>query len=93
MESRGDIVRCCCEDPACNHQFLAVPQSKQDYAKCPKCGRDCFVHVPKPWPEDCVQRAFVAGAKWWEFHKTGGTMWDSDINVAEDEAVRRYGEP
>ena len=46
-----------------------------------------------PWPDDCIQRAFVAGAKWWEFESTGFTMWDSDITDAEDEAVKRYGEP
>jgi len=45
------------------------------------------------WPDDCIQRAFVAGAKWWEFESTGFTMWDSDIIDAEDEAVKRYGEP
>lgn len=54
---------------------------------------------PKPkfiegvWPEHCEQRAFVAGAKWWEFVSTGGTMWASDRDKAEKEAVRRYGEP
>jgi hypothetical protein len=32
---------------------------------------------------------FVAGAKWWEYHKTGATMWRSDQDLAEQEAVRR----
>ena len=45
------------------------------------------------WPQVCVQRAFVEGAKWWEYHKTGCTMWPSDRDTAEDEAVKRYGEP
>ena len=45
------------------------------------------------WPEDCIQRAFVDGAKWWEFEKEGATMWHSDIADAEDEAIKRYGEP
>ena len=45
------------------------------------------------WPDDCIQRAFVEGAKWWEFESTGFTMWQSDITDAEDEAVKRYGEP
>jgi hypothetical protein len=45
------------------------------------------------WPEHCEQRAFVQGAKWWEFTKSGGTMWASDQRDAEAEAVRRYGEP
>ena len=42
------------------------------------------------WPEDDIRRAFVAGASWWEYHKTGFTMWQSDRNLAEDEAERRY---
>ena len=45
------------------------------------------------WPQVCVQRAFVEGAKWWEYHETGCTMWPSDRDTAEDEAVKRYGEP
>lgn len=45
------------------------------------------------WPERCEQRAFVDGAKWWEFISTGGTMWASDQRSAEQEAVRRYGAP
>jgi hypothetical protein len=34
--------------------------------------------------------AFVHGAAWWEFTSTGGTMWQSDRNRAEQEAERRY---
>jgi len=45
------------------------------------------------WPEHCEQRAFVDGAKWWEFRKTGGTMWAQDVSIAEYVAVERYGEP
>ena len=45
------------------------------------------------WPDHCEQRAFVAGAKWWEFVSTGFTMWASDRDRAEAEAVRRYGDP
>lgn len=42
------------------------------------------------WPADDIRRAFVQGAKWWEFYSTGATMWASDQDVAEDEAERRY---
>ena len=45
------------------------------------------------WPEHCEQRAFVDGAKWWEYRKTGGTMWAQDVSIAEYVAVERYGEP
>lgn len=33
--------------------------------------------------------AFVQGAKWWEFHSTGGTMWQSDQSSANAEATRK----
>ncbi len=42
------------------------------------------------WPENDIRRAFVAGAKWWEFHKTEFTMWNSDRRLAEKEAEKRY---
>lgn len=41
-------------------------------------------------PENDLRRAFVNGAKWWEFHETGATMWQSDRNLAEAEAEKRY---
>ena len=44
------------------------------------------------WPKDSVQRAFVEGAKWWQFHHAGSTMFGSERDVAEAEAVKRYGE-
>ena len=42
--------------------------------------------------------AFVQGAKWWEHHSTGFTMWQSDQRIALKEAERRLengslGEP
>jgi len=45
------------------------------------------------WPESSRQRAFVAGAAWWQFAKNGSTMFGSERAQAEDEAVRRYGDP
>lgn len=41
------------------------------------------------WDEADPRRAFVAGARWWEFAHTGFTMWPSDIDDAEAEATRR----
>ncbi len=43
------------------------------------------------WPANDIRRAFVQGAKWWEWHSRQATMWPSDRNLAEDEAERRYG--
>ena len=33
--------------------------------------------------------AFVQGAQWWEYHKTGATMWASDRDQAAGEAETR----
>lgn len=48
---------------------------------------------PGTWPDKCLQRAFVDGAAWWEWHKGKATMWQSDRKLAEAEAVRMYGKP
>ena len=45
------------------------------------------------WPDICVQRAFVEGAKWWELEQQGATIWPADWEKAETEAVKRYGDP
>ena len=45
------------------------------------------------WPANCLQRAFAEGAAWWQFHAHGSTMFTSERNEAEAEAVRRYGVP
>lgn len=37
------------------------------------------------------RRAFVEGAKWWELQKEGATMWQSDRDLAEKEADKRWG--
>ena len=42
------------------------------------------------WPKNDLRRAFVEGAKWWEFEKTKFTMWNSDIRLAEEIAEKRY---
>ena len=36
-------------------------------------------------------KAFVDGAKWWEYEKTRFTMWQSDQQKAEREAWERWG--
>jgi hypothetical protein len=42
------------------------------------------------WNRDDPRSAFVAGAKWWEFTRSGATMWPSDRDKAGDEAEKRY---
>jgi hypothetical protein len=37
-----------------------------------------------------VRRAFVSGAKWWEYTRAGATMWQSDIERAEAEATMMF---
>ena len=46
--------------------------------------------VEGTWPEDDLRRAFVTGAKWWEWKEKGATMWNSDVREAEKEAELRY---
>ena len=45
---------------------------------------------PGSWPPDDLRRAFAAGAKWWEWRNTSGTMWPSDRDRVEAEAEQRY---
>lgn len=42
------------------------------------------------WPVTYLGRAFVKGAKWQEYSATGATMWASDRDRAEQEALRRF---
>jgi hypothetical protein len=42
------------------------------------------------WTADDPRRHFVEGAKWWEWHCHGGTMWPSDVHLAETEATKRF---
>ena len=39
--------------------------------------------------DDELLIAFVQGAQWWEWHKTGATMWQSDRDLAERQAEER----
>jgi len=60
-----------------------------------KASSACIVRriIEGTWPSDCIQRAFVEGASWWQFKHNGSTMFSSERHEAEKEAVRRYGEP
>lgn len=42
------------------------------------------------WAHDDLRRAFVAGAKWWEWESRKATMFPSDRDRAETEAERVY---
>ena len=57
--------------------------------------RDCLrdmdeVLVERDEAKTAAWYAFVAGAKWWEYHSTKGTMWQSDVIKIEAEASARY---
>lgn len=60
----------------CPHCFVR-PMSVPDH-RCPEIGADT------------LRGAFVAGAKWWEWESTKGTMWASDRDKAWAEAENRY---
>ena len=42
------------------------------------------------WVKDDPRRAFVSGAKWWEWTVSGATMWPEDVDKAERAAETRY---
>ena len=41
-------------------------------------------------PANDLRRAFVDGAKWWNYYSTGFTMFQEERNIAEREADERY---
>lgn len=45
--------------------------------------------MPETYTEEELINAFIQGAKWWEYHSTGATMWQSDQGLALKEAVIR----
>jgi len=52
-----------------------------------------IMHTLKVQPtNDELIIAFVQGARWWEHHKTGATMWSEDQKSAEMEASRLLDE-
>lgn len=68
------------------------------YAPCNHCGSDLhgentcpdapssLAAMPGSVTPDALIVAFVQGAKWWEYHQTGATMWASDQDQAEGHA-------
>jgi hypothetical protein len=70
-----------CTDPHCHG---AAPAVSREAAQRVKDGT---------WPQRCEQRAFVEGAAWVRFALTGFTPFASERDVAEQEAVKRYGDP
>lgn len=44
----------------------------------------------KPWPENDIRRAFVAGARW-RHRESGLTWWRYVERQAEEEAEKRFG--
>lgn len=53
--------------------------------------RDGQPHLEDRGTEEREAVAFVKGAKYWEYHSMGGTMWQSDQALIVQEAERRYG--
>jgi hypothetical protein len=37
-----------------------------------------------------LRRAFVAGAQWWEYVRTGSAMGSNDLRLVEAEGERRH---
>lgn len=86
---------CQASGQACHYESVGPNKSVQ----CVYCGNPVPASVPvaspegerRTWPTDCVQRAFVEGAKWWQFTRNGSTMFGSERDQCEAEAVSRYG--
>jgi len=74
-------------------KYIKKRKNKIDGTAKPSSAADIRRIIEGTWPPDCVQRAFVAGASWWQFHHNGSTMFSSERHEAEEEAVKRYGEP
>ena len=72
--------------PASNHAAL-----RDHVAVCPQHPATQFRFECERHPED-LRAAFVAGAKWWEYHSTKFTMWQSDQHLAMAEALKRWPE-
>lgn len=39
---------------------------------------------------DELRKAFLAGAKFWEWRNTNSTMWQSDQNEVMEKAIKKY---
>ena len=64
---------------------MSSPKKTQRIQKRP--GRDA--HNSSAPTCSALIIAFVQGAQWWEWNKEQATMWSSDRDKAETEAVRR----
>lgn len=59
-------------------------------AACESLGYRCVeVNLVEPEQASALEQAFIQGAAWWEWHKEGATMWQSDRALALEEAERR----
>lgn len=60
------------------------------------CGEDLVPTVPGitgTWPFESPQKAFVEGCRFWHFKQSGTTIFPSERDEAEAEAIKRYGQP
>lgn len=64
-----------------------LPLSDSEYGDL----ADRILALMPPVGEKGLREAFLAGAKWWEFHTTDATMWQSDQADTWKEAEKRYG--
>lgn len=40
--------------------------------------------------KNVLHQAFLEGAKFWEWHKTGAAMWQSDQRLCQERAQEKY---
>lgn len=81
----------------CQRQFGTIEEAQAHDAECPEHPLMKRLLEAEAASRDLpmlMLQAFVDGAKWWEFEKTGATMWPADQRKAEAafELKPRYAE-
>ena len=93
-EEAGRILACV-DCAAALQSDAAAGRAETACATCgdESCDGETYHERHGRWGPRVRRRAFVEGATWWEYTKTGATMWPSDRTQAEQEAERRYAAP
>jgi hypothetical protein len=72
----------------------AIEYAPQDLRDEARIALHALCRAPEAAPVDGMRDAwldaFVQGAKFWEWHKTGATMWPSDQSLAYNKAQAKY---
>ena len=70
------------------HELYVHDTDKSDLREYARAAIAALAQQPAA-VDDAYRRGFVDGAKWWEWEKTGATMWQSDQQRAYDKATEK----